>query len=353
MAKLLYFILCLFLLSSCVGRKTQTKGEQIIKVEQVSSYQQDATLTLPGKIKAGDNVNLSFRVGGTLEEIAVSKGQFVKKGDLLVQMNPRDYEIQFAATQAEYTQIKNEVERVIELYEKESVSKSDYEKAVYGLKQLESKYNAHKNSVEDTRLIAPYDGYVKDIMNSANETVGAGMPVISLINSSLIEVAIHIPASDFVRRNEFEHFEAIIDVYPGIKFPLSLINISRSANLNGLYEVRLQLIAEEGIELPAVGMTTMVTVDLKECDKLLYSVPTTAIKTVNGKTYVWIYNSGESVVNLRNVDVIEITRGGLAIIDKGVKEGESIVVAGVNSLAERQSVKLLPKKSKTNIGGML
>ena len=42
---------------------------------------------------------------------------------------------------------------------------NDYDKAVAGIKQITAKYNAHKNALADTRLTAPFDGYIqKNIM---------------------------------------------------------------------------------------------------------------------------------------------------------------------------------------------
>lgn len=67
----------------------------------------------------------------------------------------------FLPTEAEFRQVKGEAERVIELYNRKSVPVNDYEKAVYGLRQITAKYNAHRNALEDTRLLAPFDGIFK------------------------------------------------------------------------------------------------------------------------------------------------------------------------------------------------
>ena len=75
-------------------------------------------------------MKLAFRVAGPIRKIYVNEGQYVKKGQLLAELDPRDYQIQFNATQAEYTQVKGEADRIIELYRRGSVSVNEYDKAV-------------------------------------------------------------------------------------------------------------------------------------------------------------------------------------------------------------------------------
>ena len=129
----------------------------------------------------------------------MAAGNFVRKGQVLAQIDQRDYEIQLAATEAEYNQVKNEAERVIALYKKDVVTENQYYKAVHGLEQITAKYDSHKNALADTKLIAPYNGYVQKTYYSARETVGAGMPVVAMIGTATMEVEINIPRTYMLR----------------------------------------------------------------------------------------------------------------------------------------------------------
>ena len=151
----------------------------MVKTETVKNYENELQVTYPGRVKAAADVDLAFRVAGPIIRIPVQVGSFVRKGEVIAEIDPRDYELQYKATEAEYKQIKSEAERVIELYNRKSVPENDYDKAVYGLQQITSKYNAHKNALKDTRLVAPFDGYIQKKYFDTDETVAAGMPVIS------------------------------------------------------------------------------------------------------------------------------------------------------------------------------
>jgi RND family efflux transporter MFP subunit len=303
-------------------------------------------------VKAASDVNLAFRISGPIAKMYVDVGSYVKKGQVLAEIDLRDYAIQLAATEAEYKQIKAEAERVIALYGKGSVTPNDYDKAVYGLNQITAKYDAHKNALADVKLRAPFDGYVQQRLFDAGETAGAGMPVISLISTNLPEVEINIPSSDFIRRDQFESFSCAVDIYPGKVFPLELIGIAQKANLNQLYTMRLK-IKDETKQLPAPGMTTTVTVQFKAGKTALVSIPLSAVFETEDVSTVWVYNKDTQTVEARAIKMREIHTDGTVIVSEGLDEGEIVVSAGVHVLHAKEKVKLLPAVSPTNAGGLL
>lgn len=68
--------------------------------------------------------------------------------------------MQYEATKAEYTQV-TENRSVIELYHRKSVPVNDYDKAVAAKQRIASLYHANLNALNDTKLKAPFDGYVQ------------------------------------------------------------------------------------------------------------------------------------------------------------------------------------------------
>jgi len=342
----------IFLFSACSHRKTDSKTVQTVKIDTVRVYGEKSRSVFPGKLKAASDVNLAFRISGPVVKVYADAGSFVKKGQLLAEMDSRDYAIQLSATEAEYNRIMAEADRVIALYKKGGVTPNDYDKAVYGLQQITAKYDAHKNALSDTKLVAPFDGYVQKRYFETGETVGAGIPVISMISASLPEVEINIPSSDFIRRDRFESFSCNVDIFPDKTFPLELTGISQKANLNQLYTVRLKM-KERTPQMPTPGMTAMVTIQYKTDEMALMYIPFSAVFETGGVSNVWVYDSATQTVATRAITPTEILRDGKVIISKGVREGEIVVTAGVHILREGEKVKLLPAVTMTNAGGML
>ena len=342
----------ILILSACSHKTAYEKPAQTVKVDTVRVYGGKSVSTFPGKVKAASDVNLAFRISGPVAKIYVDAGSFVKKGQLLVEMDSRDYVIQLTATEAEYNRIKAEADRVIALFEKGSVTPNDYDKAVYGLQQITAKYEAHKNALSDTKLIAPFDGYIQKRLFEAGETIGAGMPVIAMISAGLPEVEINIPSSDFVLRDRFESFSCNVDIYPGITFPLDLIGVAQKANMNQLYTMRLK-IKEQTPQTPSPGMTTMVTIQFRSEESSSVYIPLSVIFEHDGVSSVWVYNEGSQTVENRAVTLTEIRNDGKAVVSNGLSEGEIVVTAGARTLFQGEKVKLLPAVSSTNMGGLL
>lgn len=323
-----------------------------VKVEVVNDYQNELTIAYPGKVKSASDVNLSFRVAGPLAALPAEVGAFVRKGQCVAEIDRRDYEIQLSATEAEYRQIKAEAERVMELYKRGSVPVNDYDKAVYGLQQITAKYEAHKNALADTRLTAPFDGYIQKKYFDEHETVGAGMPVVSMINNRYFEVEVDLPSADYIRQNYFKSFSCTFDIFPGKIFPLELIEMTRKANLNQLYRVRLRLNVEKGVNI-AAGMSVNVTIEYTPEENTLTVVPIAAVFEKEGRAQVWIYDEASGSVKSRDVVPGKILKTGRMVISEGLQAGEKVVSAGVHSLKEGMKVRLLKPVSKTNVGGLL
>lgn len=352
MRKYLSLVLILAVLSGCRNNPTQPDSTKNVKTDNVKVYGQLESVAFPGKIIASSDINLAFRVGGPIIRVNTDIGAFVRKGQVLAEIDPRDYEIQLAATQAEYNRIKGESERIIDLYEKGSVAPNDYEKALYGLQQITARYDSHKNALNDTKLQASCDGYIQKKLFEPGETVGAGVPVISMISAATSEVEINIPSSNYIKRGNFDSYFCTVDVYPEKEFSLDLIGITRKANMNQLYTMHFRLSGSESNK-PEPGISTMVTINYKPEDIHTVSVPLTSIFESDGITMVWVYNNETEAVNSRTVKVTEILLDGRVIISDGLSPDETVISAGVHSLIEGEKVKLLPIVSTTNIGGML
>lgn len=334
----------LALLAGCGGG---TSKEEQIRYVQCDTVKASGSTVAPsrfsGRVKAASEANVAFRVAGQIARMNVTQGQFVRKGTVIAELDDRDYRTQLAATEAEYHRIKSEVDRIVELYEKKSVTPNEYDKAVYGLKQITAKQEAHRNALSYTRLQAPFDGYIQKKLFDVGETVGAGLAVVSLVCTDSPEIEVHLPTTEFIRQGEHAEATATIDVFPGKTFHLEPVGINRKANLNQLYTATFRVKDASGV---APGMTAMVTIRHKAEGTSLMQIPFTALS----EDSVWIAEQGRAV--RKAVKVREIKNDGTALVE-GLSEGDLVISRGIHTLKEGQRVKGLPAKSETNVGGVL
>ena len=202
-------------ITSCGEQTKDTDRVKTVKIDTVRTECAQTILQYPGKIKAAEDVNLAFRVSGTIRKIHVKDGQPVKAGQLLAELDPTDYQIQLDATEAQYKQIKSEAERVIALYNDGGTTPVAYDKAVYGLEQISALYKHHQDELAYTKLYAPFSGFVQKHLFESHETVGAGMPVLQMVGKGSPEVEINIPAAEYINRERFGNYQCTFDIYPG------------------------------------------------------------------------------------------------------------------------------------------
>ena len=347
-------ILCLTL-ASCSKTKEKTADDvQFVKTAQAKRISDAAELNYPGRTKSSEEVNVAFRVSGPIQRIYVKEGQYVSKGQLIAQMDPRDYEVQLSATQAEYEQIKADAERVIALYKEDGTTASNYDRARFGLQQSTEKLAHHKNQLADTRLYAPISGYIQRKMHESGETVSAGMPVISMFNAGDVEIEVFVPASDYARQSDLLSATCSFEVTPGKEYPLEVVRVSKEANATQLYAARLRIKGDYDHQKITPGMSTMVYVSYQAPNEVNgVTVPTSAIDRKDGQTAVFVLDTNTGTVKRRTVEVGRIDLSGNIQVLNGLKPEEKVVCAGVRYLTDGQHVKELPRTSKANVGGLL
>ena len=195
------------------GCKAKTEVEKTIrpvKLIRVESRNSTSIYTFPGKVKESREVKLAFRVPGPLVQLNVEAGMFVKKGALLAEIDPRDFQVNLEAAKTNWQHAKQDAKRYEELYEKKSVPESTKEKVAVVAAVAKSNYNKAKNALNDTKLFAPFDGYVQTKVVENFEKVGAGHPILTLLDVSVLEVISGVPESIASRYNDFKSYTCTI-----------------------------------------------------------------------------------------------------------------------------------------------
>lgn len=350
----LFIGISVMLLAACGQRSQVADSKPTVKIDTVLSADRQTSLQFPGRVKAAQDISLSFRVSGTILRMHVDDGTYVRKGQLLAELDPTDYQIQVDAAEAEYKKVKAEAERVMALYKENVTTPDANDKAKYGLQQITAKYNHAKDQLKYTRLYAPFSGYVQKRLFDSHETIAAGMPVVSMISEGKPEVEINLPAIAYIRREQFRGFTCTFEVYPGQEYKLEQINVTPKANANQLYTMRLQLDRTMEQALPSPGMNTMVTITCTGEKALHLSVPTGAVLREKGTASVFVYEASTHKVHRCAVTVTRLLGSGRCLImADGLKPGDLIVSSGVHHVKEGETVDPLLPPSRTNVGGLL
>jgi membrane fusion protein, multidrug efflux system len=317
-----------------------------VRFEKVTAQARGKQRSFPGIVKASEETALSFRVGGPLTEVNVNLGEPVKKGDLLMQIDPRDYEDRIQSLEAQLSgsvalseNAKQDYVRVSDLFNEKVVPQSDFDRAQSRLdaseasvKNVNAQLQIARHALEDTSLRAPYDGTVTEQNVENHEMIKSGMVVLRYHDIQTLEIVVNIPENEMANvpmNTEGIRVQVSFPALHGKIFKADLKEWSTRADaLTRTYAVTFELKAPPGgFILP--GMTANVNFSTAADQASVLTVPVSAlVSDTKGGSSVWIYDQANGEAELRSVVAGELNGTSRVVITEGLTEGELVVITG-------------------------
>lgn len=275
-----------------IGKKAGWFGKDMalkVATEKVQTKDITEIITANGKIEPQMQVKISPEVPGEIIELPVKEGDEVKKGDLLVVIRPDIYisnrnrleaslnsqKARLAQTEAQLVERELNYNRSKQLYEKNTIAKSDFETveaawkvaqaevqaARYGVKSAESSLNESQENLTKTKIYAPISGTVSKLnVEQGEKVVGtnqfAGTDLMIIADLSRMEVKVEVNENDIVNVEKSDTADIQIDAYLKRKFTGMVTEIASSANVTGAstdqvtnFDVRVLLLQDSYTDL--------------------------------------------------------------------------------------------------------
>ena len=319
----------------------------------------------PGVIRASDESSLSFRVGGPLVKVNFILGNSVAKGELLMQLDQRDFEdrislleAQLKGAEAMLLNAGQDYDRASQLFGEKVIPQADYDHAggakdaaTAAVDTLKVQLEVARHSLKDASLYAPYDGTVATQLAENYEMVGPGRVVLRYHNIKQLEVLVNLPENEIIKHST--KGEKTVQVsFPAISGKACVANLKEWSSVadpvTRTYAVIFSFKAPEDI-IVLPGMSAEVSWPSTSAKEEL-TVPFSSIATdVAGDSILWIYDSKNSNATRRVVQLGGLSGAKRVVILSGVSEGEQVVVGGSRLINEElliQSVSIDASKSK-------
>jgi RND family efflux transporter MFP subunit len=217
-----------------------------------------------------------------------------------------------------------------------------------------SKFRIAKKNLDDTILRAPFDGMIGAKYINENQNVRAKQKIFQLQNDSEIEIAINIPEQDMARSHRGEARDKAaaklkpmvsFPTKPDKKYPLSIKEFQTVADpVTQTFKITFKMPRPKEIVVTS-GMTANVSLEKSyfQGEKAGYQIPFTAVFVDDkGDKYVW--KVGADMKVRRSKVTLGSVSDDVAVVTSGVKSGDVVVTAGVNSLSEGMKVRLSSDK---------
>ena len=239
------------------GNFKEIETKNIVKINIVE------TVSATGKIQPEVEVKLSSEVSGEIIQLPIVEGQQVKKGDLLVRVNPDIYQASLnrsqatlqntraGLNQAEATlkEAKANYERNKQLFEKGIISKADWDRAIssfevaeanqqsayYGVKSASATVKEARDNLNRTEIYAPMSGTISKLSVELGERVVgtqqmAGTEILRVANLNNMEVEVDVNENDIVKVSISDSAIVEVDAYLKKEFKGIVTEIANSAD---------------------------------------------------------------------------------------------------------------------------
>jgi RND family efflux transporter MFP subunit len=332
--------------------KPVEKAEDVRPVRAVvlAADNVDVIAQFSGEVRPRIESRLGFRVGGKIITRKVDPGTAVKKGQVLMQLDPQDLQLVQAqanaglkAAESNLSLAKAEYSRYQDLRAKNFVSQAVLDAKETAFKAAQSSHDqagaAYKNQSNQTgytTLVSDVDGVVTGVDAEVGQVVAAGSPVVRVAQTGEKEIVIGIPEDKVDALRQVSDVRVRIWANPGTVIQGKIREVSPIADpATRTYTAKISIPnAPADVRL---GMTAYVAFAAKTPDAMI-KVPLTALVRDKNGTAVWVIEKG--AVRLAPVQVAT-PAGNEILIASGLAPAQTIVTAGVNLLKPGQKVKIL------------
>ncbi|MGQ9687747.1 MAG: efflux RND transporter periplasmic adaptor subunit [Desulfobaccales bacterium] len=336
-------------LSACGDKKSDVPPQTPpvpVTVAQVGQKTVPVSVKAIGTVEASASVAVKSRVGGELKKVYFVEGQEVKKGDLLLTIDPRPYEAVLKEAQAKLARdrallkkAQDDAQRYGRLIKDDLISREQYDQVMANAQALAATVQADEAAVEHARLQvnycfihSPVSGRTGSLLIHQGNLIKADdekNPIIIIHQIQPIYVSFALPEKHFpevkaasqkgplpvsviIGKDETQKDEGVLAFIDN-----QVDATTGTVRLKGAFENRHKRLWP--------GQFVEVTLELASQPHALV-LPSRAVQTGQGEQFVFVVKPDQTA-EYRAVKV-ERLLDGEAVIQEGVKVGETVVTDG-------------------------
>lgn len=290
---------------------------------------------------------LSFRVGGPVLDLSVYAGNRYAKGEVIARIDDRDFVLARQRAQAAFTQAEAEYERTAALYDKNSISKSAYDRALLEYTSAKTALQKANNELSDTRLLAPFDGYVGEVFIEKYQDVRATQSVVTFEELDKLKIEAYVTQRVAFIGGDLKQVTLRFDADPSREYTARVVEISKSTTSNNLSYLLTAELPNQGGKLLA-GMSGKVSVEMGSlgADSTVVVAQTALCHRPTVGDYLWVVDPATMCVSRREVTLGVMMPGGMMAIETGLAKGEMVANSSLRFLSDGMMIQT--KKSKDN-----
>ena len=351
-------------LAACSRAEPPQEPVRSVKVLTVGMDSFQSNHEFAGEVRARVESRLGFRVAGKIIQRQAEPGQRVKAGQVLAQLDPRDYQLaadaaraQLAAAATNRDLAAADFRRYAALKDQNFISGAELERRETAFKAAQAQLDQAKaqlasqgNQAGYTSLVADVSGVVTAIEAEVGQVVAAGAPVVRIAQDGPRDVVFSVP-EDRVAAIKPGSDVAVRAWSDNTTLSGKVREVAASADpVTRTYPVKVSLDAEAP---PPLGATVYVAPRALSLAGLpVIKLPTSALRKEGQGTAVWVLDKATMTVRSQPIQ-IATADGNEAVVSAGLQPGMLVVSAGVHVLSPGQKVTIYQERNAQSTAAAL
>ncbi|MFD0765835.1 efflux RND transporter periplasmic adaptor subunit [Mucilaginibacter lutimaris] len=321
--------------AATAGKGKRKNGPVSVNVMIVKDTAVSNQIDITGTIDANERVNLISQTAGNITGIYFNEGSRVKKGQLLVKVYNQDLQASLQQYEAQMVLARDINNRNKILYQKEAVSKEEYQTSQSSLQSLQAQADVVRAQISRTEIRAPFSGVIGLRNVSPGGYLSPSTPIATLVNIDPAKVTFSVP----------ERYLPIIGTGSKVTFTVESSRDNFNATVYAIEPaldansrtITVRAKAPNPKNVLTAGAFAKINLTLDQIPKTIM-VPTECVIPDLKSSKIYLYKNGIAVAQNVKTDLRTDTK--IQIVD-GLKAGDSIIVSGLIQIRPKAPVKIL------------
>lgn len=326
--------------SSC-GHKEESKEvvPVIVETQTIAESAVTSGRSYSGVIEESNGTSLSFKIPGTLINLAVDEGQFVNKGQLIAEVDAASLQSNLRIAEATEATAQDTYNRMKMLHDAKALPDMRWVEVENQLASAKAATQIARHALGDAKIYAPSSGYISEKIADIGSTMAPGLPVVKLVEINPVKISISVSEDEISAINDSTEAYINVSALGGFETVAKLSDKGMVADpLSRTYTVKFTCPNPDKAMLP--GMLCNVSLSNgRTRHEFVVPVGSVLLDSEN-QSFVWLDQDGKSIK--RPVTLGGYTGNGV-VISKGLTAGDEVIIKGMQKVSEGMAVESINK----------